>query len=79
MSLQVRRHGPVINNIYRHHRVFDVHAITVRTLCLASNTINCDLRRHIYCFNVFNIVKPREIFHINYFSSNFDSVLHNNS
>jgi hypothetical protein len=79
LLLQIRKHGPVINNIYRHHPVFDVYEITLRTLCIATNTINCDVRSHMYCCSFLNLVQPREMFSMYYFNITFVSVLHNKS
>jgi hypothetical protein len=32
----------VINTIYKHHPVFGVYEINIRTLCLAAYTVICD-------------------------------------
>ena len=50
-SSQIRRHGPVINNMYRHQPVFGVHEIKLRTHFLATCTIICDLKK-IYILTV---------------------------
>ena len=48
--LQIRKHGTVINTIYKHHPVFGVYEIKIRNLCLATYTKICDLRLCIYIY-----------------------------
>ena len=47
-SFQIRRHIIVRNAIYKHHPVFGVYEIRIRTLCLATYTHICDLRLYMY-------------------------------